>query len=67
MNGNKPAATTLKWFKSSYSSNNGACVEAAHGIDTMVIRDSKVLDGPSITLPGLTAQAFIRAIKAGKF
>ncbi|MFD4833731.1 DUF397 domain-containing protein [Streptomyces uncialis] len=39
-----------RWFKSSYSSNGGECVEAAanlaasHGI--VPVRDSKCTDGP---------------------
>ncbi|MEF3112677.1 DUF397 domain-containing protein [Streptomyces chrestomyceticus] len=43
-----------RWFKSSYSNNGGACVEAAtnlltaHG--TVPVRDSKVPDGPILTL-----------------
>jgi hypothetical protein len=32
----------LTWFKSSYSSHNGACVECAHSPDGgMAVRDSK--------------------------
>ncbi|WP_206507119.1 DUF397 domain-containing protein [Streptomyces chrestomyceticus] len=43
-----------RWFKSSYSNNGGACVEAAtnlltaHG--TVPVRDSKAPDGPVLTL-----------------
>ncbi|MFC9814421.1 DUF397 domain-containing protein [Streptomyces virginiae] len=46
-------STPLKWFKSSYSSDQGgACVEvAACGCaDTVHVRDSKVADGPVLAL-----------------
>ncbi|MEU6959508.1 DUF397 domain-containing protein [Streptomyces chrestomyceticus] len=43
-----------RWFKSSYSNNGGACVEAAtnfiasHGV--IPVRDSKNPNGPHLTL-----------------
>ncbi|GCD35385.1 DUF397 domain-containing protein [Streptomyces chrestomyceticus JCM 4735] len=43
-----------RWFKSSYSDNGGACLEAAtnliasHGV--VPVRDSKTPDGPVLTL-----------------
>ncbi|MET8750495.1 DUF397 domain-containing protein [Streptomyces sp. NPDC004667] len=46
-------STPLKWFKSSYSgSEGGACVEVAtcECADTVHVRDSKVTDGPTLTL-----------------
>ncbi|MFC9821164.1 DUF397 domain-containing protein [Streptomyces erythrochromogenes] len=49
-------STPLKWFKSSYSSDEGGqCVEVATCpcADTVHVRDSKVTDGPVLTLaPG---------------
>ncbi|MFI2239990.1 DUF397 domain-containing protein [Streptomyces chrestomyceticus] len=45
---------TPRWFKSSYSSNGGACVEvatnliASHGV--IPVRDSKNPTGPHLTL-----------------
>ncbi|MFD6226467.1 DUF397 domain-containing protein [Streptomyces sp. NPDC060232] len=39
------------WRKSSYSgSGGGQCVEVAPGPDTVHVRDSKVQDGPILTL-----------------
>ncbi|MFF9983922.1 DUF397 domain-containing protein [Streptomyces erythrochromogenes] len=46
-------STPLKWFKSSYSaSEGGQCVEVAtcSCADTVHVRDSKVADGPVLTL-----------------
>ncbi|MEU7223198.1 DUF397 domain-containing protein [Streptomyces chrestomyceticus] len=45
---------TPRWFKSSYSNNGGACVEAATNLiatDGVVpVRDSKNPEGPVLTL-----------------
>ncbi|MFE2857067.1 DUF397 domain-containing protein [Streptomyces lavendulae] len=46
-------STPLKWFKSSYSgSEGGQCVEVATCTctDSVHVRDSKVADGPTLTL-----------------
>ncbi|MFF3648217.1 DUF397 domain-containing protein [Streptomyces sp. NPDC002181] len=46
-------STPLKWFKSSYSSDQGgACVEVATCTcsHTVHVRDSKVPDGPTLAL-----------------
>ncbi len=45
-------STPLKWFKSSYSGDEGgACVEvAACPAEQVHVRDSKVADGPVLTL-----------------
>jgi hypothetical protein len=45
-------ASDLEWFKSSYSdsSNPSDCVEIATTPATIHIRDSKVTDGPRLTL-----------------
>ncbi|GGS97620.1 MULTISPECIES: DUF397 domain-containing protein [Streptomyces] len=41
----------LVWFKSSYSSGDGdSCVEVAAGAHGVHVRDSKVQDGPRISL-----------------
>ncbi|MFG2984013.1 DUF397 domain-containing protein [Streptomyces sp. NPDC048258] len=41
----------LKWFKSSYSGDDGdQCVEVATCADTVHVRDSKVTDGPVLDL-----------------
>ncbi|MEU3494215.1 Scr1 family TA system antitoxin-like transcriptional regulator [Kitasatospora cineracea] len=54
------------WFKSSYSSSGGACVEVStvhaesHGV--VLVRDSKDPDGPYLTLPAAAWSAFADAV-----
>lgn len=44
-------STTLEWFKSSYSGDEGGqCVEVATTPATIHVRDSKVPDGPTLDL-----------------
>ncbi|MCX5199131.1 DUF397 domain-containing protein [Streptomyces sp. NBC_00249] len=44
-------SSTLKWFKSSYSSPDGdQCLEVATCPHQVHVRDSKVQDGPVIDL-----------------
>lgn len=47
------------WRKSSYSANEGACVELAHTATAGAIRDSKNPDGGHLAVPltGLVALA----------
>ncbi|PAX84627.1 DUF397 domain-containing protein [Streptomyces albidoflavus] len=60
-----------RWFKSSYSSNGGACVEVAtnlvtpHGI--VPVRDSKVQSGPVLAVPATAFSSFVAGVKAGTF
>lgn len=45
------STTDLAWFKSSYSSGSGdSCVEVATCPDTVHVRDSKIEEGPQLTL-----------------
>ncbi|MFD7258557.1 DUF397 domain-containing protein [Streptomyces sp. NPDC059874] len=45
------ATTSLEWFKSSYSGDEGGqCVEVAACADQIHVRDSKVTDGPVLDL-----------------
>ncbi|KPI17954.1 protein of unknown function DUF397 [Actinobacteria bacterium OK074] len=59
------------WFKSSYSSNGGACVEAAvnlvasHGI--VPVRDSKNPAGPVLGIPTAAFSTFVAGVRAGEF
>ncbi|WP_370419500.1 DUF397 domain-containing protein [Streptomyces sp. QH1-20] len=49
----------LTWFKSSYSgSEGGACVEVANLPTIIHVRDSKVPDGPRLTLSPEAWSAF---------
>jgi hypothetical protein len=56
-----------RWFKSSYSSNGGSCVEvatnliAARGI--VPVRDSKVPAGPSLAVTATAFAAFVGSVK----
>ncbi|MGW4458622.1 DUF397 domain-containing protein [Streptomyces albidoflavus] len=62
---------SLHWFKSSYSTNGGNCVDvaanlvASHGV--VPVRDSKVQSGPVLALPATSFSAFVAGIKAGGF
>lgn len=52
----------LAWFKSSYSgSQGGDCVEVATHPAAVHIRDSKVTDGPVLTVPPAAWTAFLNA------
>ncbi|MFB8413945.1 DUF397 domain-containing protein [Streptomyces albidoflavus] len=60
-----------RWFKSSYSNNGGNCVEVAtnlvpsHG--TVPVRDSKVVNGPALSVPAAAFSSFVEGVKAGEF
>ncbi|MBQ1119081.1 DUF397 domain-containing protein [Streptomyces sp. B15] len=50
----------LSWFKSSYSgSGGGNCVEVAHAVATVHVRDSKDRRGPVLSVPSGQWAAFI--------
>ncbi|GAU70811.1 hypothetical protein SSP35_23_00010 [Streptomyces sp. NBRC 110611] len=52
------------WFKSSYSSNGGQCIEVAANIPGVVpVRDSKDPHGPRLTL---TWEAFAGLVQFAK-
>ncbi|MES9511477.1 DUF397 domain-containing protein [Streptomyces sp. NPDC000609] len=56
------STATLAWFKSSYSSDQGGnCVEVAAHPAAVHIRDSKVADGPVLTVPPTAWTAFLDA------
>ena len=55
-----------EWHKSSYSSQDGNCVEAATNLPgTVAVRDSKDPAGPGLLIPAAEWRAFVRALKAG--
>ncbi|MBZ2408362.1 DUF397 domain-containing protein [Streptomyces sp. L06] len=62
---------SLHWFKSSYSTDGGQCVEvaadlaASHGM--VPVRDSKIQSGPVLALPVSSFSAFVAGVKAGDF
>lgn len=56
------------WFKSRRSGPDRDCVEIAH-LDggTVVVRDSKNADGPTLTFTPAEWDAFTTSIRAGAF
>ncbi|MGW4455760.1 DUF397 domain-containing protein [Streptomyces albidoflavus] len=60
-----------RWFKSSYSNNGGDCVEVATNLvaalGTVPVRDSKVLNGPALSVPAAAFSSFLEGVKAGEF
>ncbi|WSA79746.1 DUF397 domain-containing protein [Streptomyces sp. NBC_01799] len=54
------STTDLAWFKSSYSSGSGdSCVEVATCPDTVHVRDSKIEEGPQLTLSPAAWTGFV--------
>ncbi|GAA2536246.1 DUF397 domain-containing protein [Streptomyces koyangensis] len=60
-----------RWFKSSYSNNGGDCVEVATNLaasrGSVPVRDSKVLNGPALSVPAAAFSSFVEGVKAGQF
>ncbi|WP_078841542.1 DUF397 domain-containing protein [Streptomyces acidiscabies] len=59
-----------RWFKSSYSSNGGNCLETANVVASrgaVLVRDSKNLDGPLLDVSALAFASFTAGVKDGKF
>ncbi|WNI32196.1 DUF397 domain-containing protein [Streptomyces sp. ITFR-6] len=60
-----------RWFKSSYSSNGGQCVEVAANLavsrGVVPVRDSKDLRGPVLDVPAHAFTSFVAGVKAGDF
>jgi Domain of unknown function (DUF397) len=55
-----------QWKKSSYSGNNGNCVEVAINLpDLVAIRDSKNSDGSRLLMSAASWRVFVRDLKAG--
>jgi Domain of unknown function (DUF397) len=57
-----PEPDGIVWQKSSYSVNNGGCVEVAPAPDRVLVRDSKDPEGPALTVPTPTWRAFLRTV-----
>ena len=58
-----------QWFKSSYSSNGGQCIEVAPGSipGAVPVRDSKDPSGPALVFGADAFTAFVQAVKADEF
>lgn len=50
---------TIRWIKSTYSTNNGACVELAFSPNAIATRDSKNPTVGSLTIPRTAFSGFI--------
>ena len=63
-----PNLSGAAWFKSSFSSNGGDCIEAAPNFPGIVpVRDSKDPAGPALMFPADAFASFVAAVKAGDF
>ncbi|MFJ9774099.1 DUF397 domain-containing protein [Kitasatospora sp. NPDC101157] len=63
-------ATEPAWFKSSYSSNGGNCVEVAGNLvasGVVPVRDSKDPSGPPLVFRADAWSAFVSAVRNGDF
>ncbi|MGH3822616.1 MAG: DUF397 domain-containing protein [Pseudonocardiaceae bacterium] len=56
----------MEWYKSSYSSNYGNCVEIAQVPGGRAVRDSKNPEGGTLTFSHAEWSAFIGALKTGE-
>ncbi|WP_406464219.1 DUF397 domain-containing protein [Streptomyces sp. NBC_00111] len=56
--------THLCWLKSTYSGNQGDCVEVARPASGVAVRDSTALAGPVLTFAATAWQSFIGEIQA---
>ncbi|WP_406113655.1 DUF397 domain-containing protein [Kitasatospora purpeofusca] len=60
--------THVTWRKSSYSAQEGQCLEVADGISGRIpVRDSKNADGPALIFPAEAWRSFLSAVRAGEF
>ncbi len=57
----------MLWYKSSYSSDSGNCVEVAHTPEGVRMRDSKDPDGPQLRYAASVWRGFVEAVRAGEF
>ena len=56
----------MEWIKSSYSVNEGQCVEVAPLPDGTAVRDSKDSAGPILRFSADAWRAFVQEIKDGR-
>ncbi|MEU4739057.1 DUF397 domain-containing protein [Actinosynnema sp. NPDC023658] len=51
--------TSPRWVKSSYSMENGSCVEVAAAPASIAVRDSKNVDGAVLAFPAARWAGFL--------
>ena len=62
----QPDLSRAEWHKSSYSSQDGNCVEVARNLpDIVAIRDSKNPEGPTLVVTREAWRAFVRQLDHG--
>lgn len=59
--------TPAVWRKSTYSSNQGACIEVADLDDSRTVRDSKNPTGPALRFTATEWAVFTAGVKSGDF
>jgi hypothetical protein len=61
------SAPGFTWTRSSYSGNQGNCLEVAHGAipEALPVRDSKAPAGPALVFGADTWWGFVDAVKRG--
>ncbi|MEU5691675.1 DUF397 domain-containing protein [Actinosynnema sp. NPDC020468] len=52
----------VQWIKSSYSANNGNCVEVAFSTTKVLTRDSKNPSAPHLEFPAASWRALVRGL-----
>ncbi|HEV8557881.1 MAG TPA: DUF397 domain-containing protein [Actinophytocola sp.] len=62
-----PEAVPLVWRTSRRSQMNNACVEVAITEDLVRVRDSKLTRSPILAVGSEPGQAFLEAVKLGRF
>lgn len=55
-------SATITWKKSSFSTNNGDCIEVAQVADRLAARDSKNPGGPVLTFPHESFRTLLRVV-----
>jgi hypothetical protein len=60
-------AAGIAWRKSSRSAAAGHCVEVATESDVVLVRDSKDVTGPVLRFGAPQWNAFVSAVRSGRF
>jgi hypothetical protein len=66
MSTSQPQRATYRWRKSSYSVENGECVEVAVAAGAVAVRDSKVPGGPRLTFPAAAFAHLVRSVSVDR-